>query len=592
MRSVAWIIACISLTAGCSSGLDGIAIGTEPDGGAAAASDRAENGERDEGDKTPASGGVAGSSGATAGAAGEVAAGGAPASGEPPASGAAGNEMGTSGEPMDAAGDGTSAMESNVSETGPSAETTGMGMSEPMPAVEGIAEPPPPGMVSGEPCQTSGSYRCVMQGATSRQRCGEDGVWGAEGSCNDGQVCIGAAGDCVQQDDFCKGKQGEFACVGSVMHKCDDTARSVEQNDCDQSPKRCELGLARGTCAECVPGEDYKCEGSRLMKCKPEGTGFELLLPCDSADLCNAEAHKCTDAACSPGQVRCQGQRLERCNAQQTGFELVDTCTASEICDPAGEECDACRPNSKRCEGGSRKVCATDGSAYRTDPCGSDAPYCTGQGECVACTSDTQCSGLAGVCEAARCVGNVCDINPTPGKSCVQNQQMGTCNSSGMCLGCTQDGDCGSGEQCVSGSCRAGTCGMTVRIDNWANPIEGNLDEFYPNWASKNALTVQVDTPTGTYKTTLRDVSGITGGRDVCTKSTVRYGTPLTLTFSIDGSDMYGIDQVELWTGGTLNFTFGLDNGKAYCLSTNSTPDDPAQCDGGIAKRSWVLQVP
>lgn len=250
-----------------------------------------------------------------------------------------------------------------------------------------------------EPCSTAGMYRCASQGTPERQRCSEGNQWEADEGCPGGQICVGESAECIAQDEFCRAKQNQSVCVGTVMHQCDENARSIDQTDCVQS-QRCELGLSKGACAECVPGEDHKCEGSELLVCNSDGSGFELKKPCASADLCNAEAKDCTTAACSKNQVECKGQQLQKCNASQTAFEpLMPTCPSDTKCNASKQQCDACSPGAKRCQGTQRQTCSTDGTSWTNESCPSNAQHCTGLGQCVACEMDSHCDDPEKECD-------------------------------------------------------------------------------------------------------------------------------------------------------------------------------------------------
>lgn len=302
---------------------------------------------------------------------------------------------------------------------------------------------------SDSTCSPDGVLRCAAAGSAARERC-RDGVWTAGEPCAEGELCDGSStaepGRCVSAAEFCQGSADRKVCVDGVMHACNADAISVSQEACE-SQRHCQAGLEAGACAVCVPGETYRCEGAELEVCNGAGTGFERSETCASAALCNAEARACTADACAADSHSCSAEHVLRaCNADRTAFEDVEPCAAG-LCDATGGQCDVCTPGDKTCVAGAPTTCNDEGQGYDTGVCAPPRTICAGQGVCVQCTQDGDCTA-----PAPRCRRNLCNVGSgdcstaiTPGAACTPDGGgAGVCTDGGACVECRGSSDCKS----------------------------------------------------------------------------------------------------------------------------------------------------
>lgn len=339
-------------------------------------------------------------------------------------------------------------------------------------------------------CPTNGALRCVMPGTAARQRC-DAGQWTTTDSCASGEVCDAPAPSgavtCRPVVEVCKGSADNPACDGSTMVFCGKTGFADRTAPCE-SKLQCEVGLARGACAACLPGA-FRCTGAMLEKCSVDGQKYEAVPPaCSSAALCNAQAGACTASACVAGSKTCRGDILQTCNATLTGFD-EQTCGAG-LCDGVGKQCDVCVPSTKSCDGNSVKSCNAQGQGFDTVVCDPARPFCTGNGSCVQCRQPADCAPV-GECSVATC-------NTATGSCGSMFKASGTPCSAGICDGkgvCGPAPFCGDGvknqpsEECDDGNkfdqddclnnCKTARCG-----DGVANLFGSNLallEECEPN---------------------------------------------------------------------------------------------------------------
>ena len=184
-------------------------------------------------------------------------------------------------------------------------------------------------------------------------------------------------------------------------------------------------------------------------------------------------------------------------NCQDIDPCTPDACNQDNVCSP--EVCTA-DPNDNTA------VCTPDPGSAAGNACSPpDGGTCDGQGNCVACTVNSDCEdnnectdnacvagaceftnndanqcsdgGLPGTCNAGDCEGlcapdtcadngvecqtDVCD--PADGSCGTQNDGIntgcdlggsaGVCDGAGACVECNTDSQCGSGETCVNNAC-------------------------------------------------------------------------------------------------------------------------------------------
>ncbi|MGD8862829.1 MAG: hypothetical protein PVI30_22645, partial [Myxococcales bacterium] len=347
-------------------------------------------------------------------------------------------------------------------------------------------------------CTPEGGLRCSGAGSAQRQEC-VGGVWVAADPCPDGELCDSGdqeqPGSCLAAAEFCQGRADERVCVDGVMHTCNADAISESQLACD-SQRLCQLGLAAGACATCLPGEDHRCEGAELHVCNDAGTGYELKEPCATVALCNAEAGACTDEACLADSFNCTvDDVLQECNAGRTAFEEVRPCDAG-LCDETGGQCDVCSDGDATCMDGNPATCASDGQGWDVGSCTAPRSLCVGQGACVECAADEDCTSPpprcrqnlcnlgAGTCTTAITGGAACTLDSggagvcTTEGACVECVGDAQCNdaaaprcdtTTGTCVPCLENGDCSTSMQCRVAYCDTGTKKCALAVDEGAS---------------------------------------------------------------------------------------------------------------------------
>jgi cysteine-rich repeat protein len=303
----------------------------------------------------------------------------------------------------------------------------------------------------GKACDADGAMRCTRAGAPQRQVC-ESGTWADAEPCAEDEICDGTDPDapkCVELSSACKGSAGKAACSGSILQVCSKDGVASGQKDC-KSERQCQLGLARGECAACVPGV-ARCTGAKLEVCSEDGLGFALKETCESASLCNATAVACTKSACLPGTKTCAGDVLQACNADQTAFELEKKCEAG-LCDNMGKQCDVCLAGASKCEGDVVETCNTDGQSYKMMACSGQTSHCVGAGKCVQCAATADCPVPAKDCQVAACntALGTCSNAPKAARAACAG---GLCDGNGDCVACIANSDCKSGDVCKIGAC-------------------------------------------------------------------------------------------------------------------------------------------
>jgi hypothetical protein len=173
-----------------------------------------------------------------------------------------------------------------------------------------------------------------------------------------------------------------------------------------------------------------------------------------------------------------------RCNAAQDGFELDESC-GSGLCDMPNGECDVCFANAYECNAGARRVCNSDGQGYSAAPCTGDADICTGNGACVECLSNGDCTQPTNQCRQARCeAGDCVTSNRVIDTACSMSGGR-VCDGAGNCVECNFTSDCPDGfcsnETCVeclnpahcsAGACETASCSSSGTCST--SPTDGN----------------------------------------------------------------------------------------------------------------------
>ena len=316
-----------------------------------------------------------------------------------------------------------------------------------------------------ETCAEEGKSRCSMLGQGARETC-VNGAWAPGDACADSEVCAedGGAVMCRPVEELCKGSNGMPVCDGQgTMFLCNADG-SVSSMETCESARLCQAGLAVGRCPACLAKEQHRCVDASLELCSDDGMSFVKLQDCDNPGLCNETVGECTTAVCVPNEFSCQDNALKKCNGDGSAFdESATMACGSSTCDAKGADCNVCEPGHTLCMGNDVAVCDASGQMYERTPC-SNGQKCQGAGQCVDCTSNTDCAALTrgckvGVCEDFECVEN----DARTGTSCMAGSRPGTCVSGGTC-DCTKQCDKPCGADGCGGDCRD-TCGSSMMCE-------------------------------------------------------------------------------------------------------------------------------
>ena len=226
----------------------------------------------------------------------------------------------------------------------------------------------------------------------------------------------------------------------------------------------------------------------------------------------NDGARSTIDVDCTVAQGCGNGQLDpgEDCDPPD-GVFCDDNCQAIDNCSP--DPCNqgnVCSPEVCSADSNNQPICTPDPGSAAGNACAPpDGGTCDGQGNCVACTVDSDCEdnnectdnacvsgacvfdnndnnqcsvgGLPGTCNAGVCEGlcapdtcqdngiecqtDVCD--PANGSCNTQNDGIntgcdlgsgpGVCDGQGACVECNMDSQCASGETCVNNACEPST---------------------------------------------------------------------------------------------------------------------------------------
>jgi len=281
---------------------------------------------------------------------------------------------------------------------------------------------------------------------------------------------------------------------GNVMSTNGTTAASCETvSDCEAVSNTVEctdVGLCEITVAVSDDGFD-SCTGFL-----PDGSNNDAARSTIDVDCTVAQG--CGNGQVDPG---------EDCDPPD-GVFCDDNCQAIDPCSPDPcSQSDVCSPEVCSADANNQAVCTPDPGSAAGNACSPPSGgTCDGQGNCVACTVDSDCEdnndctdnacvsgqcvftnndnnqctvgGLPGTCNAGMCEGlcspdpcsstvecvtEVCD--PADGSCTPQNDGIntgcdlggspGVCDGQGSCVECTMDSQCASGESCVDNACEA-----------------------------------------------------------------------------------------------------------------------------------------
>ena len=270
-------------------------------------------------------------------------------------------------------------------------------------------------------------------------------------------------------DDVQVSVQGVGAC-SNVQYSNGDTAASCETvSGCDTvvSTVECtDVGLCQIIVATSDDGFD-SCTG--LL---PDGSNNDAARQTINVD--------CTVASgCGNGQL----EPGEECDPPD-GVFCDDNCQLIDPCDPDPcDQSDACSPEVCSADANNQAVCTPDPGSAAGNACSPPAGgTCDGQGNCVACTQNSDCEDN-NECTDNVCDAGVCTFPNNDANQCTTGGFPGTCNA-GVCEGlCAPDTCPDNGIECVTdvcdpadGSCNAQDDGMNTGCNLGGGPDTGVCD--------------------------------------------------------------------------------------------------------------------
>lgn len=291
----------------------------------------------------------------------------------------------------------------------------------------------------------------VCDATGTMYRCGEQGMVDSSQRCESARHCqLGLdAGSCAA----CL--PGEFRCSGDLLEVCNAAGSGFEMEEaclagaCDAS-----AGICRG--AAC-PEQRAICRGDVLEICAPGAMEFDEVARCEPG-LCNAAAARCD--ACVPGTRSCEGETSVSC-AEDGGERTRRDCAGDLLHCVGRGQCVEC---SRDADCASPSPCRTAYCDLVSGECKSQprplrsvcpAGLCSADGECSACLADADCPAV-GPCEIRSCDAETHQCAPAPapqGTRC----GGGVCDGRGACVGCVDDDACPAVGPCQVRSCNAST---------------------------------------------------------------------------------------------------------------------------------------
>jgi hypothetical protein len=331
------------------------------------------------------------------------------------------------------------------------------------------------------PTCSVGEHRCTETGGLELCNIDRDGFDPIE-QCIGAPFCNAVAADngglgC--EDAPCD--PGEQQCNGPQILVC-----SADQTQFVANGAPCET---RGLCNDDNPlaafcqapvcqrgpfsGTEFRCEGTTLLRCNDQHTGYDPLNTCATAALCNASLGfaGCQPPVCSPGETRCSGDFVQRCNSDRTAFESTERCDAGTCDGTLGRCADPCVQGSARCNAqgnleecrnplvgreitarcGSVQLCDAAARTCRQPPAGCTADgvrRCRQQGQNTVlevCTDGRSRFATLDTCPP----GEFCDPGDQQCDVCQQGSDP-TCEGNNLAT-CAANGQTEGGQTCNSG---------------------------------------------------------------------------------------------------------------------------------------------
>ncbi len=257
-------------------------------------------------------------------------------------------------------------------------------------------------------CATAGQVRC---NGAYLEECSTDLTgWTYLGLCASAELCSEADERCNLP--VCQ-PAGLIECDGNELRQCNPglTGWNVLLTcDADQV-----CDSAGEQCLEGCPTPSVRCNAGQPESCV-NGLWSPLGLPCATNDLCHADTERafCDNPVCGGGlpDYRCNPEnplQIEVCNAGRTGWDLLLTCDSGQLCDVGGQagdgppQCDFCPAGSFVCQQEELQQCNASGQSWASAETCEDAEHCFSStdgttGYCYRCDpGQSQCVGTEAI---------------------------------------------------------------------------------------------------------------------------------------------------------------------------------------------------
>lgn len=532
MKPLTWVLVCVALTIGCSSGEDDL-FSKAPTGGDPVAVGGGESG----------GGGSGGEAGATSSGEGGT-------GGEPETGGGGSSSSGPGGSGGGSGGSGGSGTGGDG--TG-GAGGAGGGTSGPGGSGSGGSGGGPLGCTPGE-------VQCT---SLNVETCDGLGQWQFTETCDfvcSAGVCTGVCSPTDQQ------------CSGNVPETCDSSGQWVAGAAC---PFVCSGGACTGSC---TPGE-VMCAGTSTQSCDISGS-WAAPVPCPTP------AH--ADPTCTSGVCgwTCQAN-YDNCNGNPgDGCEVNLTLPAS--CGSCGNQCNSAGGTATCSMGSCGIVCDSNHDDCNGNPGdGCEVPLGT-TSDCLGCgDSCPSPANAVGICTGGGCdfdcLGSFVDCDGNPATGCEIDTSTSLTNCGGCGTTCV-----GVGAACVAGECNGPVkVADTTNVTSLALGTPYAVNEVY--WTTSGG-TVEKAPSSGGNKTTLASgqnapeaiqTNGVSAVWSNSTMPKVIRSVPVGGGMSTDLATGYG--PVEMTHDGVdLFFTTRTAYDPCFCSDNSSTSIYKLSLGGGV----------